>query len=196
MSILTSIILALRLFTLPTIPEAIEAPADRALFLAEHYWDETPLTDTLVTEHAEEFEHFLADYLSILPLLNEEQQNQALKPLFAIATPLLRQYLTDEESPVAAPYIYHHALRSLVNGLQQIEAHFRFRRNCETCIELMERLDRSELIRSSQNQQLLILRIHQTSDDPRLLLFTPAGECLSNSITVAELEAIMQEMQH
>lgn len=195
MSILTSIILALRLFTLPTIPEAIEAPADRALYLAEHYWDNTPLSDTLVTNQPDEFEHFLVDYLTILPLLSQEQQDEALRPLFAIATPLLRRYLTGEDSPVAAPDLYRHALVSLVQDLPHIDVHFRFRRNCDTCIQMMEQLDRSSVIRSSQNMQRLILRIHQTSDEPRLLLHSPAGECLSNSITVAELETILQEMQ-
>lgn len=189
-----SIFLTLQLFTLPTIPEAITASADRALYLAEHYWDNTPLSDTLINEHPEEFEQFLADYLTILPLLSAEQQASLLRPLFAIATPLLRQYLTEEQSPVFHPDIYRHALCSLVKGLPRVEALFRYRHNCEACLETMERIDKSDIIRRSQSLNRLTLRMQPTSEDPQLQLYTPDGGCLANDITVPELEQLLLEL--
>lgn len=194
MSTFLNIFLVLRLFTLPTIPETITASADRALYLAEHYWDDTPLSDSLINEHPEEFEQFLADYLTILPLLTTEQQDSLLRPLFAIATPQLRQYLTEEQSPVSNPAIYQHALCSLVRGLSQIEALFKYKHNCEVCLETMELIDKSDIIRRSQSDQNLVLRMLQTSEEPQLLLFAPDGTCLSNDILVSELEQLLLEL--
>lgn len=191
MSAFLHIILAMRLFTLPTIPEAITASADRALYLAEHYWDDTPLSATLLEEHPEEFEQFLADYLTILPLLTPEQQDSLLRPLFAIATPLLRQYLTEEQSPVFHPDIYRHALCSLVKGLPRVEVLFRYRHNCEACLETMELIDKSDIIRRSQSLNRLTLRMQPTSEDPQLQLYTPDGGCLANDISVPELERLL-----
>lgn len=185
------LLLLLQLFTLPTIPETIEVPEERAVYLAEHYWDNTPLSDTLVSRNAEEFEPFMVDYLTLLPLLDEDRQAAALSPLFAVATPLLRRYLTEEASPVYAPEVYQRALLALVSDMPQVEVHFRYRKNCETCRELMERVDRSEIMRRSIRDQHLVMRIHQTAGDPRLLLFRPSGECLSDNISMDEIEAIL-----
>lgn len=194
MSAFLHIILAMRLFTLPTIPEAITASADRALYLAEHYWDDTPLSADLTTEHPEEFEQFLADYLTILPLLTPEQQDSLLRPLFAIATPLLRQYLTEEQSPVSNPDIYRHALCSLVRGLPQLEVHLIYRHNCDACLKTMELIDKSDIIRRSQSNNQLTLRMLPTSDDPQLRLYAPDGSCLANDITVPEFEQLLLEL--
>lgn len=194
MSAFLHIILAMRLFTLPTIPEAITASADRALYLAEHYWDDTPLSADLTTEHPEQFEQFLADYLTILPLLTPEQQDSLLRPLFAIATPLLRQYLTEEQSPVSNPDIYRHALCSLVRGLPQLEVHLIYRHNCDACLKTMELIDKSDIIRRSQSNNQLTLRMLPTSDDPQLRLYAPDGSCLANDITVPEFEQLLLEL--
>lgn len=189
-----SIFLTLQLFTLPTIPEAITASADRALYLAEHYWDNTPLSDTLVNEHPEEFEQFLADYLTILPLLSAEQQASLLRPLFAIATPQLRRYLAEEQSPVSNPDIYRHALCSLVRGLPQLEVHLIYRHNCDACLKTMELIDKSDIVRRSQSNNQLTLRMLPTSGDPQLKLYAPDGTCLANDISVPDLELLLLEL--
>lgn len=194
MSAFLHIILAMRLFTLPTIPEAITDSADRALYLAEHYWDDTPLSADLTTEHPEQFEQFLADYLTILPLLTPEQQDSLLRPLFAIATPLLRQYLTEEQSPVFHPDIYRHALCSLVKGLPRVEALFRYRHNCDACLKTMELIDKSDIVRRSQSNDQLTLRMLPTSGDPQLKLYAPDGTYLANDISVPDLELLLLEL--
>lgn len=186
--------MALRLFTLPTIPEALTASADRAQYLAEHYWDNTPLSVSLIDEHPQEFEQFLVDYLSILPIVNPELQPSLLNPLFTIATPQLRKYLTEAQSPVANPDIYRASLLSLVEGQSRIEAHFRYRQKCEVCLETMEQIDKSEIIRRAQDSQKLILRIEQTTEEPQLRLFSSDGTCLANDINVNELELLLQEL--
>lgn len=187
--------LVLHLFTLPTVPEALEAPADRALYLAQHYWDNTPLSDTLVNAYPDEFEAFLVDYLTIVPMLDDDQQTAALKPLFAVATPLLRRYLTEAGSPVANAELYQHALRGLVGGMRHVEAHMRYKPHCPACAETMEELDHSDIIRRCIEEQQLTLRVHSTSDEPRILLFAPSGQCLSDNISVQELETILQEIE-
>lgn len=187
-----ALFLALHLFTLPTIPEAIEAPADRAVYLAEHYWDNTPLSDTLVSRHAEEFERFLVDYLTIVPLLDETKQSQVLRPLFTVATPLLRRYLADEASPVAAPSVYDRALRSLSEGIQQIELHFYYKEHCDACMQTMEQLDQSVIIRRNIDDQHLAIRLHQTEDDPKMIVCNTSGECIADNINISELEKMLQ----
>ncbi len=189
---MTALILALHLFTLPTIPEAIVAPVDRAAYLAEHYWDNTPLSDTLVSNHTEDFERFLVDYLTIVPLLDEQRQSQVLKPLFAVATPMLRRYLADEASPVSAPYVYDRALRNLTEGLQRVELHFYYKENCDACMQTMDQLDQSVIIRRNIDDQHLIIRLHQTEDDPKMIVCNTSGECIADNINISELEKMLQ----
>lgn len=202
---LLSLLLAIQIFTLPTIPEALEAPADRALFLAEHYWDNTPLSDTLINEHAEEYEQFLVDYLSILPLLDTDKQTQLLRPFFAYSAPLLRQYLCHKDSPIFNQEMYDRCLLSFAqNNSSQQESHrsyqpseytllFYYQDGCKACQDTMEELDRSSIITQSIEKNWLKIQLRKTTYNPHLELLDDHENILLNDISVEELEMIFQQ---
>lgn len=70
-----------RQFELVTVPNQLEAPAERADWLALHYWDRFDFTDTTDIRGTLFFEQALSDYLYILQHASPEQQAEGLKAL-------------------------------------------------------------------------------------------------------------------
>ena len=70
-----------RQFELVTVPSLLQTPADRADWLALHYWDRFDFTDTTDIRSTQFFEQALSDYLYILQQASPAQQAEGLKAL-------------------------------------------------------------------------------------------------------------------
>ena len=60
-----------RAFRLPDVPETLRDPADRADYLALHYWDCFDFADTALLSCPEITEQAFVDFLSVLPHARE-----------------------------------------------------------------------------------------------------------------------------
>lgn len=188
-----ALLLAIDLFTLPAIPEALQAPADRLVYMAEHYWDHTPLSAELIEQHHNQYEQYLVDFLSLLPLLDAERQADLLRPILAYSAPMVRQYLCMPDSPIYAPEIYQNALRSFQKLHTTYVLHFDYRDDCDTCHDIQVELDKSSLIADAIAQGQLQIKATHTEFTPLLSLRTSLGETLISEIKVEEIETILRE---
>lgn len=189
-----ALLLAIDLFTLPAIPEALQAPADRLVYMAEHYWDHTPLSSELIEQHQDQYEQYLVDFLSLLPMLDAQRQADLLRPILAYSAPLIRQYLCKPDSPIYAPEVYQNALRSFQKLHPTYVLRFDYRDDCDTCHEIQQQLDKSSLIADAIAQGKLQIKASRTELTPLLSLTTPLGEALVSEIKIDELETILREV--
>lgn len=194
--LLLAALLSLSIFTLPTVPEALETPEDRALYLAEHYWDNTLLSDTLIENHPEEYEQFLVDFLSILPIIEPDKRNELLAPLFAYSTPLLRSYLCNKESPVFDDSIYNNVLNYLSDKNEKLCLEFHYKENCDACESTLEQMDISPIFQKSIAEKRLSIHIIKTSNEPNLILKNTKEEVLSTHLKIEEIEKILIAKLH
>lgn len=188
-----ALLLAIDLFTLPAIPEALQVPEDRLVFLAEHYWDHTPLSTELIEQHHDQYEQYLVDFLSLLPLLDAERHADLLRPILAYSATLVRQYLCTPDSPIYAPEVYQNALRSFQKLHTTYVLRFDYRDDCDTCHDIQQQLDKSSLIADAIAQGHLQVKATRTELTPLLSLMTPLGETLFSEIKVEEIETILQQ---
>jgi hypothetical protein len=72
-------------FRLPDIPEALTLPADRANYLAAHYWDHFDFTDTILTSLPAISEQAFVDYTSILPYVAPSVATASIRQMLASA---------------------------------------------------------------------------------------------------------------
>ena len=110
-----------RAFRLPDVPEALRDPADRADYLALHYWDCFDFADTVLLSCPEITEQAFVDFLSVLPHAREAAA--AVDTLYSRAAVrsealycfigLGDKYLYEPNSPMCDEELYILVLRAL-----------------------------------------------------------------------------------
>lgn len=117
-------------FQLPEVPAGLTAPADRADYLAVHYWDYFDFSDTALIHRPEITEQAFVDFLSVLhysdrsraavdTLLSRAEVNEAMLTHFM---ELSEKYLYEPDSPLCNEELYIDVLRSLSGRLVLPEA--------------------------------------------------------------------------
>lgn len=101
-------------FALPTIPQAIADPKQRALYLVEHFWDNVDWSDDSYLKQPEKLEASFANYLAVaLSLPLNEVKSFLLTPLNKSKDGMLtffinnyEKYLHDPNSPMLQEEYY------------------------------------------------------------------------------------------
>lgn len=111
-------------FVLPTIPETITTPEQRANYLALHYWDSLDMTDQERVE-SEAINQAFADFVSILPYATNRNEafatlwrkSYAHRDAFYHMLQLAELYLYDVASPLRNEEQYIEALEAIANDI-------------------------------------------------------------------------------
>lgn len=114
-----------------SIPMYIDSAELRLTYLVKHYWERTPLSDSLVINQAQTYEWHLADYLSLLGALSPEQfTEEILLPLETLHGKALTQtldlyhkYLYEPDSPLGNEDLYRPALQWAISSPQVPQAY-------------------------------------------------------------------------
>lgn len=101
-------------FPLPEVPQMLATPADRANYLAAHYWDRFDFQDNTLIDKPEITEQGFANFISIMPYVTEKQQafsvfaqRMAANPkMLAHLLEVSERYLFDNFSPVYEEELY------------------------------------------------------------------------------------------
>ncbi len=114
----------IKTFTLPTIPNTIEEPEQRAAYLVHHYWDHVNFADTNYIHHPEITEQAWVDYCNILihvPLHTAQEEVRKTidrcnveKKVLNYITDLADKYLYDPNSPIRNEEFYIPVLEAMV----------------------------------------------------------------------------------
>jgi hypothetical protein len=98
-------------FAMPSIPEAITEPSERANYLVSHYWDSFDFTDTSYIHFPDITEQALVEYIYIFPQADKKVVNQSIHNFLSNAETkdsgqmytyflnLFDKYLYDPNSP-------------------------------------------------------------------------------------------------
>lgn len=113
-------------FVLPTIPQSITATADRANYLALHYWDNLDMSKQAEVE-SDATKQAFADFVSILPHVSNRsgafatlwRRSYPYRNAFYYLLSLAEMYLYDVSSPQRNEEYYIEALEA-VNGEKMI----------------------------------------------------------------------------
>lgn len=113
---------------LPVVPQTLTKPADRAIYIIDHFWDGLDFSDTAVSRDARLIEQSFADYTSLFPVVNDStaRLQSAVDRLVkaseadSIAAAGLREiaeiYLYDVVSPMHNDDYYRFYLNSFINS--------------------------------------------------------------------------------
>lgn len=113
---------------LPVVPPTLTKPADRAIYIIDHFWDGLDFSDTVVSRDARLIEQSFADYTSLFPVVNDStaRLQSAVDRLVkaseadSIAAAGLREmaeiYLYDVVSPMHNDDYYRFYLNSFINS--------------------------------------------------------------------------------
>ena len=84
-----------RTFQLPQVPSVLVEPMQRAVYVAEHYWDHFDFCDTAYIHLPDITEQAAVNYMDLLRLVSEEVAQNSLKGLVekASAEPLMMDYM-------------------------------------------------------------------------------------------------------
>ena len=101
-------------FPLPEVPQMLATPADRANYLAAHYWDRFDFQDNTLIDKPEITEQGFANFISIMPYVTEKQQafsvfaqRMSVYPkMLAHLLEVSERYLFDNFSPVYEEELY------------------------------------------------------------------------------------------
>ena len=101
-------------FPLPEVPQILVSPADRANYLAVHYWDLFDFKDNALIDKPEITEQGFANFISIMPYVTEKKEAFAVLAGRMTENPkmlehlleLSEHYLTDNFSPVYDEELY------------------------------------------------------------------------------------------
>lgn len=101
-------------FPLPEVPSMLVTPADRANYLAVHYWDRFDFNDNSLIGKAEVTEQGFANFISIMPYVSEKEdafaafaQRMTENPkMMAHLIEVSERYLFDNFSPVYDEELY------------------------------------------------------------------------------------------
>lgn len=113
---------------LPVVPPTLTKPADRAIYIIDHFWDGLDFSDTVVSRDTRLIEQSFADYTSLFPVVNDStaRLQSAVDRLVraseddSIAAAGLRDiaeiYLYDVVSPMHNDDYYRFYLNSFINS--------------------------------------------------------------------------------
>lgn len=117
-----------KVFPMIEIPTIITEPAQRAEYMARHYWDKFDFTDTTYISLPEITEQALANYINVLTIIPAGQANSALKgmmakagadsAMFAHFCNLYDKYLYDPNSPMRNEELYIPVLETIIASTQ------------------------------------------------------------------------------
>lgn len=101
-------------FPLPEVPQVLTAPADRANYLAVHYWDRFDFKDNGLIQKPEITEQGFANFISIMPYVSEKEEAFAAFARRMTENPKMMEhllevserYLFDNFSPVYDEELY------------------------------------------------------------------------------------------
>lgn len=95
---------------LPSVPDNLRTPNERASYIARHFWDAFEFTDTIHSHDRAFIEQNFANFASLLPLIDESQMRQAFSNLitkaeadpkaFELLCDVIEIYLYETDSPV------------------------------------------------------------------------------------------------
>lgn len=115
-------------FMPPAVPLLITDPAERAAYLADHYWEQFDFADTVLVANAEITEQAFVDYLTILPNIPYAKAESSLAALigsasadttaFARFVEMAEHYLYDPNSPFRNDEYYIPVLRAVIANEQ------------------------------------------------------------------------------
>lgn len=113
-------------FRMVDVPGVIADPAERADYLAKHYWDNFDFTDTAYIHLPEITEQAFVDYIDIMPYASYSVMSASIKDMLkkAEATPLVfgyfiglyEKYLYDPNSPFRNDEYYIPALEMMIES--------------------------------------------------------------------------------
>lgn len=113
---------------LPVVPPTLKKPADRAIYIIDHFWDGLDFADTTMSRDARLIEQSFADYTSLFPVVNDStaRLQSAVDRLVkaseadSIAAAGLREiaeiYLYDVVSPMHNDDYYRFYLNSFIKS--------------------------------------------------------------------------------
>ncbi len=113
---------------LPVVPQTLTKPADRAIYIIDHFWDGLDFSDTAVSRDMRLIEQSFADYTSLFPVVNDStaRLQSAVDRLVkaseadSIAAAGLREiaeiYLYDVVSPMHNDDYYRFYLNSFIKS--------------------------------------------------------------------------------
>ena len=111
-------------FVLPTIPDRLTTPEERANYLALHYWDSLDMANQQA-EESDAINQAFADFVSILPYATERakafamlwQRSYAHRDAFYHMLQLAETYLYDVASPLRQEEYYIEALEAIAENV-------------------------------------------------------------------------------
>lgn len=113
---------------LPVVPQTLTKPADRAIYIIDHFWDGLDFADTTMSRDARLIEQSFADYTSLFPVVNDStaRLQSAVDRLVraseadSVAAAGLREiaeiYLYDVVSPLHNDDYYRFYLNSFIKS--------------------------------------------------------------------------------
>lgn len=113
---------------LPVVPQTLTKPADRAIYIIDHFWDGLDFADTTMSRDTRLIEQSFADYTSLFPVVNDStaRLQSAVNRLVSaseadgVAAAGLREiaeiYLYDVVSPMHNDDYYRFYLNSFINS--------------------------------------------------------------------------------
>ena len=118
-------------FRLPDVPAALTEPAERADYLALHYWDRFDFADTTLVRRPEITEQAFADFVCILPYAPRAgaavdslfARAEVAKGMFCHFMELGDKYLDEPASPLYNEELYALFLRAQLDSplLEEVE---------------------------------------------------------------------------
>jgi hypothetical protein len=90
---------------MPTVPSNIKEPHDRAVYVINHFWDNLEFSDTARSCNDEFMEQSFANYLTVFPLVDEDEAAIAVEHLLAKARVDTAAYRCLRD--IARKYLYH-----------------------------------------------------------------------------------------
>lgn len=201
-------------FSLPSVPDVLRTPSERAAYLIEHYWDHTPLDDTLVTHQTKRLEQYWVDYVNILQYAQDS--TLVAKSLYRLVSTaalsadstvlpqivqLARHYIFDPDSPVRQTEdLYLPVLEAALNARNADNSPLLPLDERERCLldQRMALKNREGTLAANFIYQLPDGRtstLHSTKTSPLLLLLFYDPDCEHCMETIEELQASQPILQ-
>ena len=128
LSLAAAAVCAVGQLPLPVVPQTLTKPADRAIYIIDHFWDGLDFADTTMSRDTRLIEQSFADYTSLFPVVNDStaRLQSAVDRLVraseadSVAAAGLREiaeiYLYDVVSPMHNDDYYRFYLNSFINS--------------------------------------------------------------------------------
>ena len=111
---------------LPSVPQTLREPADRADYVIEHFWDAMNFADTLRSYNSDFMEQNFSNFISVFPYAREEARRRAVDRLMSAAqadsaayvkmADIAELYLFDPNSPMLSEDYYILFLEKFVDS--------------------------------------------------------------------------------